>query len=145
MFYFYAMPFVLADLGINYETAEVLIYEGITYPGIRVSYNDGIGASPKDDYYLHYDSDTYQMAWLGYTFTYGSDEKSDDVPWIRYKDWMKVDEIVLPEYLIWHNYKGRTIKEAKDPLHFEQVSLDVSSKRDIFYARPQNAKVVLKL
>jgi len=144
MFYFYAMPFVLADAGINYATTEDLEYDGKSYPGIHISYDAEIGASPKDDYYLHYDPETYQMAWLGYTFTYGSDKKSDDVRWIRYKDWMTIDDIILPEFLTWYNSEGRTIKDAKDPLPFEQVSLKASSKPDAFYARPENAKVVIK-
>ena len=55
MFYFYAMPFVLADSGINYKVAEDLVYDGKNYPGIHISYNDGVGASSKDDYYLYYD------------------------------------------------------------------------------------------
>jgi len=143
MFYFYAMPFVFADPGINYETTEDLVFEGKSYPGIHISYDKGVGASPKDDYYLHYDPENYQMAWLGYTFTYGSDKKSDDVRWIRYRDWMKVKEVLLPEYLTWYTYEGRTIKEAKDPLYFENVSLDASSRPHTFYARPENAKVVL--
>jgi len=144
MFYFYAMPFVLGDPGINYETAEDLIYEGKTYPGFHISYDENIRASPKDDYYLNYDPDTYQMARLGYTFTYGSDKKSDSVRWTRYKEWMEVGDIVLLEYLTWHSYEGRNIKEAQDPFRFLMVSLDASPKQDIFYTRPKNAKVVLK-
>jgi len=50
MFYFYAMPWVLADPGIVYSPAEPITYDGITYPGIMVGYDDGVGFSPKDNY-----------------------------------------------------------------------------------------------
>jgi len=69
-FYFYAMPFVLADDGITYKEAEPLTFEGKTYPGIHISYDSGIGASPEDEYILYYDSDTNKMAWLAYTVTF---------------------------------------------------------------------------
>ncbi|PKA96880.1 hypothetical protein B0O79_0519 [Flavobacteriaceae bacterium MAR_2009_75] len=144
MFYFYAMPFVFADPGVNYEMAEPLEFEGKYYPGIHMSYNDGVGASSKDDYYLHYDPETFQMAWLGYTFTFGSDEKSNDVRWIRYNDWIKINGVLLPKSMAWHNYEGRTIKEAKDPTTFENISLTESSKPERFYEKPENAKIVLK-
>jgi len=52
MFYFYAMPWVLADPGIVYSPAEPITYDGVTYPGIMVGYDDGVGFSPKDNYRL---------------------------------------------------------------------------------------------
>ncbi|MGB7395830.1 MAG: DUF6503 family protein [Pricia sp.] len=142
MFYFYAMPFVLADDGIVYGDAEPLEFEGKSYPGIHISYDAGIGSSPKDDYYLYYDPETHQMAWLGYTFTFGSDEKSDDVRYIRYADWMKVDDVMLPKTLTWYDYEGSTIEDAKDSLPFENVTLSETAKPDDFYAMPENAKEV---
>ncbi len=142
MFYFYAMPFVLADDGINYEEADALIFEGKSYPGMHISYDAGIGASPKDDYYLYYDAETHQMVWLGYTFTYGSDEESEDVSYIRYADWMKLGDVMLPKILTWYTSEGSVIKQAKDPLPFENVSLIEVTKPDDFYQMPEMAKVV---
>ena len=49
-FYFFAMPFVLADDGIIYSETADLEYEGKSYPGIRISYEEGVGISPKDEY-----------------------------------------------------------------------------------------------
>ncbi len=144
MFYFYAMPFVLADDGITYTNTDALVFEGVSYPGIQISYGDGVGTSPKDEYFIHYDPATNQMAWLGYTVTYRSGEKSDNVKWIRYGDWMKVDGLLMPKTLTWHAYEGREIKEAKNNYTFENVSFDTESKPADFYAIPENGKVVTK-
>ncbi|MGB6269281.1 MAG: hypothetical protein WBF67_09765, partial [Olleya sp.] len=54
MFYFYAMPFILADDGIIYEDVEPLNFEGKSYPGIKISYENGVGESPEDEYILYY-------------------------------------------------------------------------------------------
>ncbi len=144
MFYFYAMPFVLADDGINYDQAEPLEFDGVSYPGVQITYNTGVGTSPKDEYYLYYDPKTYQMAWLGYTVTYRSGEKSDNVKWIRYKDWMNVNGLQLPKTLTWYSYEGRDIKEPKNSYTFEKVLLDETKKPNGFYTMPENAKVILK-
>jgi len=144
MFYFYAMPFVLGDNGIVYSETEELVFEEKTYPGIRISFDEGVGTSSKDEYFLHYDPETYQMVWLGYTVTYRSGEKSDNVRWIRYDDWMKVDDLILPKSITWHVYEGRSIKEAKNTVSFENVELLNTEKADGFYAKPKNAKVVTK-
>ncbi len=142
MFYFYAMPFVLSDDGIIYGETTDLIFEGKSYPGIRISYHSGVGTSPKDEYFLHYDPQTYQMAWLGYTVTYRSGEKSDNVKWIRYADWMEVNNIILPKAITWHAYDGKVIKEAKNTVHFENVTLSETLKPDSYYDMPVDSKIV---
>lgn len=142
MFYFYTMPYVFADDSINYKKAEDLVFEGKSYPGVHMSYNDGVGASSKDEYYLHYDPETYQMAWLGYTFTYGSDEPSDDVRWIRYNDWMPVSDVVLPKSITWYTYEGKEIKTPKNTVPFENVTVSEVAKPDGFFKKPEKAEIV---
>ncbi|WP_149276908.1 DUF6503 family protein [Pareuzebyella sediminis] len=144
MFYFYAMPFVFGDPGIKYSDTEDLAYGQVSYPGIHISYDDGVGASPKDDYYLHYDPETYRMEWLRYTFTYGSDKKSDDVRWIRYSDWIDKEGVLLPKSLTWYSYEDHTPKEPKNPVVFENITLTETPKPNSFYRPSENAKVVLK-
>ncbi|WP_396638248.1 hypothetical protein [Maribacter sp. R77961] len=144
MFYFYAMPFVLADDGINYAATENLEYEGVSYPGIRISYDNGIGVSSKDEYYLHYHPETFKMQWLGYTVTYRSGEVSDNVKWIRYSDWMDVNGLLLPKAITWYNYEGSTIKEEKSTVTFENMTLSDTKKEVGFYQKPEAASFVIK-
>ncbi|GMN08551.1 hypothetical protein MTsPCn5_39410 [Croceitalea sp. MTPC5] len=139
MFYFYAMPFVLADDGVVYDETEDLVFDGVNYPGIRISYQTGVGTSPKDEYFVHYDTETNQMAWLGYTVTYRSGEKSDNVRWIRYDDWASVNGLLLPKSITWHNYEGRDIKDARNTVDFENISISEIPRSDDFYAKPGQA------
>ncbi|TMM53902.1 hypothetical protein FEE95_18570 [Maribacter algarum] len=142
MFYFYAMPFVLADNGIQYGDTRPLEFEGKEYPGIRISYNEGVGLSSKDEYFIHYNPETYQMEWLGYTVTFRSGEKSDNIKWIRYNDWMDVEGLVLPRAITWHEYEGRTIKSPREPLNFENVTLSETIQAVDFFNKPEGATSV---
>jgi len=144
MFYFYAMPFVLADNGIQYSETGNLDYEGKSYPGIRISYDDGVGVSSKDEYFLHYDAETNKMAWLGYTVTYRSGEKSEKVSWIRYNDWQEISGLVLPKSLTWHKVEEGKILRPSAPRNFENISLSTTEKPAGFYNSPDNAKIVTK-
>ena len=141
MFYFYAMPFVLADDGIIYSETEDLVYGDRKYPGIGIGYQANIGTSPKDEYYIHYDPETCQMAWLGYTVTYRAGEKSDNVKWIRYGEWLEEEGILLPSSITWHNYEGRIIGEARSKVSFENVSLSNEAMEAVFFDKPETAKV----
>ena len=142
MFYFYAMPFVLADSGITYGKAEDLTVDGNTYPGIKITFENGVGASSDDEYYLHYDTQTYKMVWLGYKATFGSDKKPDQPNWISYNTWKEVDGILLPTSITWHAVEDGKIKEGKNTVSFENVSLSETAKPDTFFAKPENAVVV---
>lgn len=143
MFYFYAMPFVLADDGIIYSEVEDLVYEDKSYPGIRISYESGVGTSSKDEYFIYFDSNTNQMEWLGYTVTYRTGEVSETIKWIRYDDWHKVEGLVLPKSITWYNFEGTKILDARSTVEFENITLSKSSKPHEFYAKPEKAEFVI--
>ena len=142
MFYFYAMPWVLADPGINYAAAEPLTYDGQTYPGILVSYDDGIGFSPKDNYRLHYDPATKKMRWLGYTVTGRSGEASDKFSWIEYPTWTSRGGAELPDSLVWYVVEDNQPIEPRNTRTFDDVKLSKSTPDDEQFAPPAGARVV---
>lgn len=142
MFYFYAMPFVLADGGIIYSHTQDLVYDGKNYPGIRIAYESGVGTSSKDEYFIHFDSKTHQMAWLGYTVTYRTGEKSETVKWIRYNDWQTIEGLVLPKSITWYNFEGTKILDARNTVQFENIIIGETSKPDDFYGKPDKGEFV---
>ncbi|WP_350292267.1 DUF6503 family protein [uncultured Croceitalea sp.] len=144
MFYFYAMPFVLADDGIVYNETEDLVFEGVSYPGVKISYDAGVGITPKDEYFIHFDSETHQMAWLGYTVTYRSGEKSDNVKWIRYDDWKKVNDLVLPNSISWHTVEDGKIQGMRNQVVFENVTLSTVGVPTSFYDKPEMGEYWVK-
>ena len=101
-FYFYAMPFVLADDGIIYEKIADLVFEGTTYPGYKISYKANIGTSPDDNYRVYYNPKTYQMEWLAYTVTFTSKEANNDYHLIKYNSWENTSGLLLPKEITWY-------------------------------------------
>jgi len=141
-FYFFAMPFLLGDKGIIYGETEDLEYEGVSYPGIAISFKSGTGVSYKDEYFLHYDPKTYEMAWLGYTVSYRSGERSNKVNWIRYHDWKETNGLKLPVALTWYSAEGRTIKAPRKPVVYEKVAISEQASSPSLFKKPQNAVFV---
>ncbi|GAA4276355.1 DUF6503 family protein [Aquimarina mytili] len=118
MFYFYAMPFVLGDDGISYEKTEALMVGDQSYPGYKISYGDGVGDSPKDNYFLYYDATSNQMKYLGYTVTFFSKETSEKISLIEYSDWNDVDGLLLPKTLKWRTYEEGEVGDVKSERTF---------------------------
>ncbi|WP_194851643.1 DUF6503 family protein [Nonlabens antarcticus] len=137
MFYFYAMPFVLADDGITYTDVPALEMNGVSYPGIKVSYDAGIGNSPDDEYILYYDPSTKQMAWLSYTVTYGKEGKSDKLSYINYNKWQEINGLLLPEELTWYNVENGKPTEPSGPARkFTKVDIDAAAMDNSMYEKP---------
>ena len=142
MFYFYAMPFVLADDGIQYTKADDLLFEKVSYPGYRISYDDGVGLSPKDEYFIHYNPETYEMAWLGYTVTFSSGEKSEKISWIRYNDWKNFDGFKLPAGLSWYKTENNLPTELRNTRNFTGIKVVKEAASEKTFKMPEGAKVV---
>lgn len=142
MFYFYAMPFVLADDGIVYEDTEPLEFEGKSYPGIKISYNAGIGESPEDEYVLYYNAETHNMVWLGYTVTFFTDEKSKEFHFIKYSNWQTVNGLLLPETLSWYNYENNKPTTKRNDLKFTDVVLSEDNPSDTLFEMVEGAMIV---
>ncbi|MEX6626058.1 hypothetical protein [Tenacibaculum salmonis] len=136
-FYFYAMPYVLADDGIIYSETAPLEFEGKKYPGFKISYKSNVGFSSDDNYYIYYDEITKKMSWLGYTVTYFSKTTSDKIKLIRYNDWEKVNGFLLPKSITWYqkDAKGNPTEPAKEPTEFLLPLLSEKSLDTSFYQK----------
>jgi len=141
IFYFYAMPFVLADDGINYSEAIPISFEGVEYPGYRISYHDDIGVSPEDEYFIHYHPVTKEMAWLGYTVTFYSGKKSEKISWIRYNDWQDIEGLKLPKSLSWYKTEEGKITELRNTRKFVNIELSKEDFPEGQLSMPEEAKV----
>ncbi|EDP94518.1 DUF6503 family protein [Kordia algicida OT-1] len=144
-FYFYAMPFVLGDDGITYDKEESLTYEGVSYPGYKISYGDNVGDSPEDNYFIYYNPETYQMEWLAYTVTYFNGKPNDKRGYIRYENWQDVNGIILPKTLTWFTTDEEgNLKAPRNSVEFTNVSLTEKAMEATIYARPEDGKIVPK-
>lgn len=142
MFYFYAMPFVLGDDGINYTEVEALEFEGVTYPGLLISYNDGVGESPEDEYILYYHPETFKMEWLGYTVTYFSQEKGKEFHFIKYSDWQDLNGLQLPKTLTWYNYENNKPTTLRNAMNFVKVKLSKESPNEAIFMAVDSTLIV---
>ncbi|KJD33288.1 hypothetical protein PW52_14695 [Tamlana sedimentorum] len=142
MFYFYAMPFVLADDGINYEEAEPLTFEGVTYPGIKISYEAGVGESPDDEYILYYNAETYQMEWLAYTVTFRSKTKSEKFSFIKYGVWEDLNGLKLPKTISWYKVEDNKPTELRKTLTFNNTKVDEAKLDASVFEAPEGSKII---
>lgn len=137
-FYFYAMPFVFADDGIIYSDIDPLIFEGTSYPGIKISYQSNVGTSPDDNYFIYYHPKTHQMEWLGYTVTYFNKKTSNKIKMIRYDNWENTNGLLLPKIITWYQKEETSglLKATEKILEFSDVTINSEKMATSFYKKP---------
>lgn len=137
-FYFYAMPFVLADDGITYEKSDSITYKGVTYPSIKISYGANVGSSPDDNYKIYYHPETYKMEWLAYTVTFNSKKPSERYNLIRYNKWTDVNGFVLPNEITWYkkDADGNPTEPARAATIFSETKLSNVAFKENYFDKP---------
>jgi hypothetical protein len=143
MFYFYAMPFIVADDGIMYNDVNPLDIQGTTYLGIKIGFQANIGDAPDDNYIIYYHPENKKMEWLAYTVTYGKEGKSDQYSYIKYNKWQEVNGLLLPQELIWYKVEQNkpTVPQGT-PRVFTKVDIDAANMDVMTFAKPENGVFV---
>jgi hypothetical protein len=142
MFNFYAMPFIVADQGTNYTAIETTELDGKMYNGYKVSYNDGIGDSSKDEYIVYIDQKTNQMAWLAYTVTTKGQKKSNDWHYIKYDKWQEVNGLQLPEKITWWNVENGKPHDEEMDVKFDKITATETKLEPSVFKKPAQAEYV---
>lgn len=137
-FYFYAMPFVLADDGITYSKSSDLVFKGVNYPGYKISYASDKGSSPDDNYIIYFNPESYKMEWLAYTVTFNSKKPSNTYNLIKYSTWENVNGLLLPKEIQWYkkDEKGNPTESEGEPLEFTLPLVSQGKLADSFFVKP---------
>jgi len=140
-FYFFAIPMVLSDPGINYEELEPLETDSITYSRLRISFDIGVGDSPEDYYILHFNSETKRLEWLLYTVTYFSGEAHERFNGLLYQDYRETHGLLMPHRLIGRRYSDGMLGAIRYHAYFSNVKFVKEAPEDDMFAIPEGAEI----
>jgi len=140
-FYFFGIPFLLADPGINYEDLGTRTIQGKDYRALKVSYSEGVGDSDEDLYIAHFNPETYQLEILLYTVTYFSGEKTEDYNALIYDDWVKRNGLVVPAGFKGHKYANDSIGDLRYDVKFSNIEFKKATPSKELFEMPANAEV----
>ncbi len=141
IFYFYAIPFVLADPGINYELLEERKMNGRDLIPVKVSYGSGIGDAPDDFYIAHFDKDSKELYLLLYTVTYFSGETNERYSAIIYDEWTTNNGLKVPKVMKGFRYAADTLGTQRYTRVFEDIRLSEEAVDPLLFERPERSEI----
>lgn len=139
-FYFFGLPFLLADPGINYEVLLPVEMNGKTYDAVKVSYNDGVGDAPDDYYIAHFDRETHIMDWILYTVTYYKGEPNENFNALFY-EWEKVNGLLLPKVVRGYKYADGELGEQRYETPFFDIEVREEAPDTGLFEMPEEAEI----
>jgi hypothetical protein len=143
-FYFIAIPFVLADKGVNLAKLEPTELEGRAYELVKVTYGDGVGDSPKDFYIIYIDKESHRVGGVRYIVSYPGffpDGGHSPEKLMTYDGQQRVDGILFPK--TFRSFKWEEGKQGE--LVTETTLSEVSFEPDLdpkTFEVPADAKVL---
>jgi hypothetical protein len=111
-FYFYAIPYVLADPGVSYQQLGDVTLQDKSYQVIEVSFGNGIGDTPEDKYRMLINPETKRMEWLLYTVTYFDGKPSDKFNALKFEEYHETNGLLFPRTLTGYKFDNGKIGDA---------------------------------
>jgi len=140
IFYFFSIPYVLADPGIQYEDLGIVTLDSTSYRALKISYNEGVGDADDDFYVAHFNPETYKMEWLLYTVTYFSGEKHENYNALKY-EWQDVNGLLLPARYTGFKYADGVIGDKRYESNFSNVTLSQDEPDQTLFEMPEGAEI----
>lgn len=143
-FYFFAMPFVLADPGTIRESLGLTNFNGASYETMKISFEAGTGDSPDDYYIAHFDPATHQLRYLLYTVTFMSQTPNEQYYARAYDAWESIDGLLLPTKMTSYAWDSetRTTGETYREVFFSDIALATTQPAATSFAKPATAEIV---
>ncbi|MEQ9442236.1 MAG: DUF6503 family protein [Cyclobacteriaceae bacterium] len=140
-FYFFALPFVLADPGIHYEVLEPREFQGTTYDVLKVTYEANVGDASNDEYIAYFDPSSHQLHLLLYTVTYFSQSPGENYNARLYQDWQTVNGLQVPQRVLGYRWEADSLGEPRGTTEYRNVVLDKTAPDPGIFQMPEEASI----
>ena len=140
-FYFWAMPFLLADPGVIATDAGTTTLNGTTYNVTEIRYEDDVGDSPDDLYIAYTDAETHELDVLRFSVTYGGRESEPDMALV-FDEWTTINGLKLPTESHYRVWEDDALGDPAGPvLQYHDIELRTEPLAPGLFERPHDAEV----
>lgn len=140
VFYFFSMPFVLADPGtvaVGLPDAEL---NGQKCNRVRVTFGETVGDSPNDQYILWFRKDNNQLYMLNYSATY-FDPDNKGLNAVVYNEWREANGILVPTKWSYHRWDDGSLGDLRGTETVENVVFSEQASSPEKFTRPLNSEI----
>ncbi|MFT4736267.1 MAG: hypothetical protein ACJAZM_000309 [Cyclobacteriaceae bacterium] len=112
-FYFGSLPFVLADSGNIVKDLPSRSVNKISYDCVSVTFEEGVGDSPEDEYILYLDQKTGLIHMINYSVTFYDKSRAKNYNALVYDEWHEVDGLQMPQKLTGYKWVNDSLGDVR--------------------------------
>lgn len=141
-FYFFGLPFLLADPGTVHEDLGRRTIDGTDYDVVKVSFEEGVGDAPDDYYLAHFNTQTGTMDLLLYTVTYRSGEPEENYH-ARTYEWQEEQGLLVPAKMSSYRWNAEedALGEHRSDTRISKVMFSEERPDPGWFEMPHDAEV----
>lgn len=140
-FYFFSIPYIFTDPGVNVKKTENKLVNGISHEAYEVSFEANVGDSPNDKYYMLVDPETGKLAWVLYSVTF-FDQSNTKMNALKYEDYRDAGGLIFPRIMTGYQFENDSTRRISYQVTFSDVFLvDKEMDADLFAMPEKNAVV----
>lgn len=140
-FYFYSIPYIFTDPGVLVEKVENKMLNGQYFETFQVNFEENVGDSPGDHYFMLVDPDTGKLAWVLYSVTF-FDKNNTKMNALKYEDYRNTDGMIFPRVMTGYQYENDSTGRLIYQVSFADVALDTEEIDEDFFEMPKKEAVV---
>lgn len=140
-FYFYSIPYIFTDPGITVEKTENKHVNGQSYEAFAVSFDENVGDSPEDRYFMLIDPATGRLAWVLYNVTF-FEKTNTKMNALKYEDYRDAGGLVFPRVMTGYQFENDSTKQISYQVSFSDVILVDKPMEDELFSMPDKNAVV---
>ena len=146
-FYFFGLPFLFSDPGVNAEPLGVKELGGKEYDAVKFTYDKGVGDTSDDDYVAYFDKETNRLEVLTYIVTYplltqGKPKEELERHAAVYEEWQETGGLIVPKKISFYKWTDDKLgKDSDGFMVFENVTFTQESPDPAVFSKPEGAQV----
>ena len=122
-FYFFAIAFVTADQGAFQEVLQPAEFNGSMYDRVKITFGDGVGIAPKDQYILWFSQADSTLGLINYSVTYFDESRAETYNAYVFKEWTEVGGLKLPVKMDGYEWENDSLGEFRYSRKFTNISV----------------------
>lgn len=140
-FYFFSIPYIFTDPGVNVQKTENKMVNGISHEAFSVSFDANVGDSPDDNYFMLVDPETGKLAWVLYSVTF-FEKGNTKMNALKYEDYRDAGGLIFPRIMTGYQFENDSTRRISYQVTFSDVFLVDKEMDANLFAMPEKNAVV---
>lgn len=139
-YFFVALPFLLADNGVDHTYIGEKRIGGEVYDALEVNFQDQPEFASLQNFLVLLDTATHQMTWL---LKRTNTEADNDLYSARlYKNWQWVNGLLLPLHCEKYDWQNESLSEIQEGWEYLDVRIEMLPSDQSMFLRPADGQVL---